>query len=192
MTTMKKCIFANSTFILPCIFFQFVVDFFLKTYKMAGESAITVDVSLCSVQRIYQPDFVLLVYQADELLIATGPPLQRQHRTPRLTFARNQIRWTDEDWNRVLFSDQSRYCLTESDRRWRGWGRPGKRYADVWLGNTAEEHTHLVFIENGSLTSHRYITEVSEDHLMPFMLVMREYGIFMHDNAKEYLNEVKN
>ncbi|CAH1366031.1 unnamed protein product, partial [Tenebrio molitor] len=48
------------------------------------------------------------------------------------------------------------------------------------------------------LTAHRYITEVLEDHVMPFMITMGEHGILMHDNARlhaarivrGYLNEV--
>lgn len=62
---------------------------------------------------------------------------------------------------------------------------PGERYAEVcidqclpfedgsimiWSEITAEARTELVFKENGSLTADRYITEVLEDHVMPFML----------------------
>jgi hypothetical protein len=43
-------------------------------------------------------------------------------------------------------------------------------------------------VENGSLTAHRYeyITEVLEDHVMPFMITLGEHGILMHDNARPH------
>ena len=56
---------------------------------------------------------------------ATGPPLSREHRIARLNFAREHFAWTIEDWSRVLFSDESRFCLTGSDRRARVWRRQG-------------------------------------------------------------------
>lgn len=145
--------------------------------------------------------------------MATGPPLQRRHRIARLNFARNHVAWTVDDWARVQFSDESRFCLNGSDGRRRVWRRPGERYAQVciderlpfgggsvmvWAGISAEARTELVFIENGSLTAHRYITQVLEDHAVPFMITMGERGIFMQDNARphvarvvgEYLDEV--
>ncbi|KAH0813360.1 hypothetical protein GEV33_009431 [Tenebrio molitor] len=40
------------------------------------------------------------------------------------------------------------------------------------LPNRTASAVFLVFILNGSLTGHRYITEVLEDHVMPFMITM--------------------
>lgn len=145
--------------------------------------------------------------------MATGPPLQPRHRNARLTFARNHLAWNAEDWSRVLFSDESRFCLTGSDGRRRVWRRPGERYAAVciderlpfgggsvmvWAGISSQARTELVFVRNGSLTAHRYITEILEDHAVPFVVIMDEHGIMMHDNARphvarvvtEYLDEV--
>jgi transposase len=133
--------------------------------------------------------------------MATGPPLQRRHRIARLAFARNHLAWNDEDWSNVLFSDESRFCLNGSNGRRRVWRRPGERYAPVciderlpfgggsvmvWAGISSEARTDLVFIQNGSLTAHRYITEGLEDHVMPFMITMGEHGILMHDNARPH------
>lgn len=145
---------------------------------------------------------------------ATGPPLSREHRIARLIFAREHLAWTIVDWSRVLFSDESRFCLTGSDRRDRVCQRQGERYAQVciaerlpfgggsamaWGGLSFEARTDLVFIENGTLTAHRYITQVLEDHVMPFMVILGNHGTFMHDNARphtarivsQYLDEVQ-
>jgi hypothetical protein len=56
----------------------------------------------------------------------------------------------------------------------------------VWAGISSEARIDLVFIQNGSLTAHRYITEVLEDHVMPFMITVGEHGILMHDNARPH------
>lgn len=145
---------------------------------------------------------------------ATGPPLSRQHRIARLNFAREHLPWTIADWSLVLFSDESRFCLTGSDRRVRVWRRPGERYAQAciaerlpfgggsvmaWGGISFDARTELVFIENGTLNAHRYLQQVLEDHVVPFMATLGDDATFMHDNARphtarvvtEYLDEVQ-
>lgn len=61
----------------------------------------------------------------------------------------------------------------------------GGRSVMVWAGIT-EAPTELVFAENGSLILHSYITEVLEDHVMPFMVSMGDQGIFMHNYARPH------
>jgi hypothetical protein len=46
---------------------------------------------------------------------ATGPLLTAAHRQRRLQFAENHARWNDNEWARVLFSNESRFCLESSD-----------------------------------------------------------------------------
>ena len=88
-----------------------------------------------------------------------------------------------------------------SDRRVRVWRRQGERYAQAciaervpfvggsdmeWGGISFEARTELVFIQNGTLTVHRYLTEVLEDHAVPFMVILGEDATFMHDNARPH------
>ncbi|GFV33875.1 HTH_Tnp_Tc3_2 domain-containing protein [Trichonephila clavipes] len=44
-------------------------------------------------------------------------PLTRQHRTARLQWCREHHSWTKQDWACVLFSDESRFCLSSDCRR---------------------------------------------------------------------------
>lgn len=45
-----------------------------------------------------------------------GPILTQLHRRQRLLWARRHLRWTQRDWNRVVFSDESRFTtLTPSN-----------------------------------------------------------------------------
>lgn len=145
---------------------------------------------------------------------ATGPPLTRAHRVARLNFAREHLAWNLEDWSRVLFSDESRFCLTGSDRRVRVWRRRNERYAQaciaerlpfgggsvmVWAGISSEAHTELVFVANGALNAHRYIEEILQDHVVPYMAFLGDGAVYMQDNARPhvarivsaYLNEVQ-
>ncbi|XP_072380777.1 uncharacterized protein [Diabrotica undecimpunctata] len=49
---------------------------------------------------------------------ARGPALTVAHRRACLEFARNYVHWLEADWNRVLFTDESRFCLYNyCDRR---------------------------------------------------------------------------
>ena len=69
----------------------------------------------------------------------------------------------------------------------------------AWGGISFEARTELVFIQNGTLTAHRYVTEVLDDHVVPFMVILGEDATFMHDNARPhtartvtaYLHEVQ-
>ena len=59
---------------------------------------------------------------------AKGPLLTRAHRVARLEFAREHVNWGIEDWENVMFSDESRFCFCSNDRRIPVNIRPGKRY----------------------------------------------------------------
>ncbi|RZB94449.1 hypothetical protein BDFB_012920 [Asbolus verrucosus] len=60
---------------------------------------------------------------------ATGPILIREHRVGRLKFAREHVHWQNNDRRRVLFFDESRFCLWSSDRRVLVYRRLGERFS---------------------------------------------------------------
>ncbi|GFW52372.1 transposable element Tcb1 transposase [Trichonephila clavipes] len=55
-------------------------------------------------------------------------PLTRQHRTARLQWCREHHNWTEQDWARVLFSDESRFSLSSDCRRQLIWRESGTAY----------------------------------------------------------------
>jgi transposase len=88
-----------------------------------------------------------------------------------------------------------------SDLQMDGREFPGERYAPcnfserlsfngrsimVWGGFSWEARTQLVFIERGTLTAHRYIEEVLQDHVVGFAQLAGDGFIFMHDNARPH------
>lgn len=151
---------------------------------------------------------------------ATGPKLTAEHRRVRLQFARDHVDWTFDQWKSVLFSDETRVCFFCNDRRRRVYRRQGERYSQAcfeetvsyrggscmfWGGISIQGKTDLVCVSctggargQGSLTAHRYITEILEDHVVPFAGFVGPEFTFMHDNARshtaiivrDYLNQV--
>lgn len=144
---------------------------------------------------------------------ANGPKLETGHRVARLRYAREHIQWGEEEWARVLFTDESRFSLFTSDGRRRVYRRPGERYIQacftervqygggsvhVWAGISSEGRTELVSIENGTLTGERYAQEILNEYAGPYLVNMGEGSMLMQDNARphtarivqEYIQEV--
>lgn len=138
---------------------------------------------------------------------ARGPALTPEHRRARLQFAREHIGWNIENWQRVCFSDESRFSLYSSDRRVRVIRRPHERYAQcniqpthmfnggsimVWGGISFHEKTNLVPLREGSLNSRRYIDEILSEHVVPLAAPIGQNFIFMHDNARPHTARIVN
>lgn len=144
---------------------------------------------------------------------ASGPKLERGHCVARLQYAREHLHWDEEEWLRVLFTDESRFSLYTSDGRRNVYRRPGERYIQacfservqygggsvhVWAGISAEGRTELVAIENGTLTGERYAQEILNEYVGPYLANMRDGSMLMQDNARphtarvvqEYIREV--
>lgn len=144
---------------------------------------------------------------------ANGPKLERGHRIARQRYVREHLNWTLDDWSRVMFTDESKFMLYKHDGRQLVYRRPGERFhqacveekvaygggsVQVWAGISAEARTELVLIQNGTLNAERYVEEILNEHVGPFMARMDRHGILMHDNARphtarivhDYLEEV--
>ncbi|GFX91605.1 transposable element Tcb1 transposase [Trichonephila clavipes] len=55
-------------------------------------------------------------------------PLTQKHRQLRLQWCQARSKWNVTDWQKVAFSDESRFVLGTDDNRVRVWRRPGERY----------------------------------------------------------------
>ncbi|EEZ98274.1 Transposable element Tc3 transposase-like Protein [Tribolium castaneum] len=141
-------------------------------------------------------------------LVLPLTPQQRQH---RLDWCRARENW-DLEWNSVVFSDESRFCLGMHDgrqrvRRVRGERRnvafsverPVARTVGVmiWGAIAYGSRSPLLFIE-GSMTAQRYVQEVLEPVAVPYVQTI-ENASFQQDNATphsarftlRYLEEVQ-
>ncbi|GFV62729.1 transposable element Tcb2 transposase [Trichonephila clavipes] len=129
---------------------------------------------------------------------ATGRPISRFTVARRLhsgdLFARCPVR--DNEWGRVLFTDESRFSLSsDSHRIWRERGsrnhpsniierdRYGGRGVLVWGGIMLGSHTHLHIFDAGSVNGTRYCNEI----LLPYVRLFRGAKglqfLFMDNNA---------
>lgn len=138
---------------------------------------------------------------------ANGPALTRAHRVARLRFARQHQHWGNEEWGRVLFTDESRFCLRSPDGRQRVWRRGGERFAQcnivpklshgggsvmVWGGISIEARTELVIVDRGALTADRYIRDILEPQVIPFAPQVGNGFMLMHDNARPHVARIVN
>ncbi|UYV69383.1 hypothetical protein LAZ67_6003389 [Cordylochernes scorpioides] len=103
-------------------------------------------------------------------------PLTQNHRRLRRQWCDERRMWTAE-WNEIVFTDESRFCLQHHDGRIRIWRRRGERMLNscvmhrhtgpvpgimVWDGIGNRSRTPLVRIA-GTLNSQRYISEKSKE-----------------------------
>jgi transposase len=108
--------------------------------------------------------------------------------------------WTHWMWNQVPFSDESRFCLSNSDGRVRVYRRNGERFTDaavvqhdrwggpsvmVWTGITSHYRTELFRIQ-GNLTGLRYRDEILMPAVLPFMRQHPNVTLFQQDNARPH------
>lgn len=124
-------------------------------------------------------------------------PLTPRHRRARSAFCRQHQRWNRQQWGRVLFTDESRFTMSNSDARRRVWRRVGERYIDacvqehdrygggsvmVWGGFHLHGRTPLHLIQ-GNLTGVRYRDEVVRPIVIPTLQAMGPGACLQDDNA---------
>ncbi|GFW74415.1 transposable element Tcb1 transposase [Trichonephila clavipes] len=105
-------------------------------------------------------------------------PLTQEHRQLRLQWSQARTMWNVTYWQKVVFSDESRFILGTNDNRVRVWRRPGERYNSphtvlchtartagvmVW-GAIAYDRSTLI-VMRGTLTGQRYVDDILRSHV---------------------------
>lgn len=126
--------------------------------------------------------------------------LRRGNRARRLQWARVFVRWSEDQWTHVLFSDESRIGFHSDSRRIHVWRAPGRRerlrcvqevhpYQGgtimVWAGIRVGGRTDLVLIR-GTMTAEKYCHEVVEPIVAPLRQQLGRNFMFMQDNARSH------
>ncbi|UYV62556.1 hypothetical protein LAZ67_2001071 [Cordylochernes scorpioides] len=96
-------------------------------------------------------------------------PLTAPNRRQRLEWCRARSTWMTE-WHRVVFSDESRFCLSSDSRRVRVWRRRGERSNPAAIG---------------TMTAQRYVDDV----LRPVTLLYLQgvpNALYQQDNARPH------
>ncbi|GFT30155.1 transposable element Tcb2 transposase [Trichonephila clavipes] len=104
--------------------------------------------------------------------------------------------WNVTDWQKVVFSDESRFVLGTDDNRVRVWRRPGEWYNPphtvlshtahtagvmVWRAIAYDSRSTLI-VMRGTLTGQRYVDNILRPHVGPFLNGLPG-AIFHQDNA---------
>src|SRR6185312_3255214 len=123
---------------------------------------------------------------------ARNPLISRKNKKDRIQWARERREWTADDWKTVIWSDESRFTLFENGKA-SVWRLQKERY-DIDCVVPTVKHGGcftwdclgpLIRLE-GKIDSKRYIEEVLQSHLVPFMQGLEqdveEYA-FQQDNA---------
>ncbi|GFX83505.1 transposable element Tcb2 transposase [Trichonephila clavipes] len=125
-------------------------------------------------------------------------PLTPAHRRRRSLWCREHRNWRDNEWERVLFTDESRFSLSSDSHRiliWRERGSRnhpsniierdgyGGRGALVWGGIMLGSRTDLHIFDTGSVNGTRYSNEILLPYVRLFRGAMGLQFLFMDDNA---------
>ncbi|GFX67190.1 transposable element Tcb2 transposase [Trichonephila clavipes] len=125
-------------------------------------------------------------------------PLTAAHRRRRSLWCREHRNWRDNEWERVLFTDESRFSLSSNSHRilnWRERGscnhpsniierdRYGGRGVLVWGGIMLGSRTDLHIFDAGSVNGTRYCNEILLPYVRLFRGAMGLQFLFMDDNA---------
>ncbi|GFY08145.1 HTH_Tnp_Tc3_2 domain-containing protein [Trichonephila clavipes] len=110
-------------------------------------------------------------------------PLTLEHRQLLLQWCQARSMWNVTDWQKVVFSEESRFVLGTDDNRVRVWRCPGERYnsAHIVLRHTARTAGVMVWgaiaydsrstliMMRGTLTGQHYVDDILRPHVGPFL-----------------------
>ncbi|UYV68088.1 hypothetical protein LAZ67_5003020 [Cordylochernes scorpioides] len=125
-------------------------------------------------------------------------PLTPPNRRQRLEWCRARSMWMTE-WHRVVFSDESRFCLSSDSRRVRVWRRRGERSNPaaiverptvrqrgimVWGAIAYDSRSPLLRIQ-GTMTAQRYVDDVLRPVTLPYLQGVPN-ALYQQDNARPH------
>ncbi|UYV61301.1 hypothetical protein LAZ67_1004273 [Cordylochernes scorpioides] len=123
-------------------------------------------------------------------------PLTPPNRRQRLEWCRARSTWMTE-WHRVVFYDESRFCLSSDSRRVRVWRRRGERSNPaaiverptvrqrrimVWGAIAYDSRSPLLRIQ-GTMTAQRYVDDVLRPVTLPYLQGVPN-ALYQQDNAR--------
>lgn len=120
------------------------------------------------------------------------PYLNLVQKATRLAFARKYKHWTEQDWYKVIWTDESSFELGKNSRQIRVWRKPYEKYMTeclaptfksgrtsvmTWGAFTGFDKCPLVIMPQGERTAAHFVKNVYESTLSGFY--------FMHDNPHD-------
>ncbi|GFY09327.1 transposable element Tcb2 transposase [Trichonephila clavipes] len=103
--------------------------------------------------------------------------LTPEYRQLRLQWCQARSMWNVTDWQKVVFSDESRFVLGTDDNRARVWMHP------------AYDSRSTLIVMRGTLTGQRYVDDNLRPHVGAFLNDLQG-AIFQQDNARSHTARV--
>ena len=142
---------------------------------------------------------------------AFKPKLSDHHKDSRIKWANTHLRWNENQWSNVLFTDESSFSLAGSPGKLFCYRRKNERYIEettveylnrgygyvnVWGGIIGNRQTPLIRLDR-TLNGQSYIEDILQSVVVPFIRdEQQEYNrnvIFQQDNSPVHKsNAVKN
>ena len=125
-------------------------------------------------------------------------PLSTQHRMKRMVWCRSHLSWNNDQWRRILWTDESTFTLDFNDGRIRVHRMTGERFAPcciqehdrygggsvmVWAGIWHGGKSRIIVV-SGTLNGDRYLNEIVLPVVVP--LVRTHDLVFQDDNARPH------
>ncbi|GFW97776.1 transposable element Tc1 transposase [Trichonephila clavipes] len=104
-------------------------------------------------------------------------PLTPEHRQLRLQWCQSRSMWNVTDWQKVVFSDESRFI----------WGTDDNR-VPVWRCPAYDSRSTLIVMRR-TLTSQRYVDDILRPHAGPFLNGLPG-AILQQDNSRPHTARV--
>ncbi|UYV76119.1 K02A2.6-like [Cordylochernes scorpioides] len=108
-------------------------------------------------------------------------PLTPPNRRQRLEWCRARSTWMTE-WHRVVFSDESRFCLSSDSRRVRVWRRRGERSNPAAIVERPTVRQRGIM---GTMTAQRYVDDVLRPVTLSYLQGVPN-ALYQQDNARPH------
>ncbi|KFM68744.1 Transposable element Tcb1 transposase, partial [Stegodyphus mimosarum] len=133
-------------------------------------------------------------------------PLTQNHRRLRRQWC-DERRMLTAEWNEIVFTDESRFCLQQHDGRIRAWRHRGERMLNSYTGTDIMHrytgpapgimlwggigyHSRALLVRiAGTLNSQCYISEVLEPVFLPYLQGLPT-AIFQQDNVRPHVARI--
>ena len=97
--------------------------------------------------------------------ILKRPFLTAVNRTARLRWAQQRVLWRDPVWDRIVWSDESRFCLHSSDGRRRVWREVGQRFDNQFIVERMQGNGGSVHVWGAIWTDGRSTLQVLHENV---------------------------
>ncbi|GFV56579.1 transposable element Tcb1 transposase [Trichonephila clavipes] len=130
-----------------------------------------------------------------------GVRLTSRHRRDRREWETEHVNWRRNEWNNVLFSDESRFSVHPNNRRIFIWRECGSRNNPasvhesvrfrgggvlVYGGITIDGRTDLYIVRDGPLAARRHMDEILRPIVVPYAAAIGDDFILMDDNCRPH------